>query len=223
MANNTIHLNDSAYDYLLKVGTRESDLERELRVTTHNATEWHIMQISPEQGAFMGMLVRIHGSKRALEVGTFTGYSALAVAQALPEDGELIACDVSEEWTSIGKPFWEKAGVAHKIDLRIRPAVETLDALLAEGQANTFDFAFIDADKSNYDVYYERCLALLRPGGLLTIDNVLWGGKVADESVQDEDTRAIRALNQKIIDDVRVDTCMTPIGDGVTLVVKRPE
>lgn len=223
MANNTIHLNDSAYDYLLRVGTRESDLERELRTTTHNATEWHIMQISPEQGAFMGMLVRIHGAKRALEVGTFTGYSALAVAQALPEDGELIACDVSEEWTAIGKPFWEKAGVAHKIDLRIRPAVETLDALLAEGQGNTFDFAFIDADKRNYDAYYERCLALLRPGGLLTIDNVLWGGKVADESVQDEDTRAIRALNLKIIDDTRVDTCMTPIGDGVTLVVKRPE
>ena len=179
------------------------------------------MQISPAQGAFMAFLVRLLGVKRALEVGTFTGYSALVVAEAMPKDGRLIACDVSEEWTAIGRPFWERAGVAEKIDLRLAPATETLDGLLAAGDAGAFDFAFIDADKANYDAYYERCLRLLRTGGVIGIDNVLWGGSVANEAANDADTLAIRALNAKVRDDTRVDLSMLPIGDGLTLVVKR--
>ena len=221
MSSHTIALTDAAYAYLLRQGTRESAAAKALRDETLRATRAHRMQISPEQGAFMALLVRILGAKRTLEVGTFTGYSALAVAEALPADGRVIACDVSAEWTAIGRPFWGRAGVADKIDLRLAPAVETLDALLAAGEAGRFDFAFIDADKANYDAYYERCLALLRAGGVIGVDNVLWGGRVADERANDEDTGAIRALNAKIRDDDRVDASMLPIGDGLTLARKR--
>ena len=221
MSSHTIDLTDALHQYLVRQGLRESEAARGLRAETLAATRWHVMQISPEQGAFMALLVRLLGARRAVEVGTFTGYSALVVAEALPADGRLVACDVSEEWTAIGRPFWERAGVAHKIDLRLRPAVETLDALLADGQSGAFDFAFIDADKANYDAYYERCLRLLRPGGVVGIDNVLWGGRVADAAVTDQDTAAIRALNAKVRDDARVHATMLPIGDGFTLALKK--
>ena len=221
MSSHTIDLTDTLHDYLLRVGTRESAVAEALRAETLAATPWHRMQISPEQGAFMALLVRLLGAKRTLEVGTFTGYSALVVAEALPADGKVVACDVSEEWTSVGKPFWERAGVADKIDLRLRPAVATLDELIAGGETDSFDFAFIDADKANYDAYYERCLLLLRKGGVIGVDNVLWGGRVADASANDEDTQAIRAVNEKIRADARVDATMLPIGDGLTLAMKR--
>ena len=220
MSSHTIELTDALHAYLLRNGTRESALAQALRAETIKATAWHPMQISPEQGAFMALLVRILGAKRTIEVGTFTGYSALVVAEALPPDGQVIACDVSDEWTAIGKPFWERAGVAGKIDLRLRPAVETLDALIEAGDAGTFDFAFVDADKANYDAYYERCLVLLRQGGVIGIDNVLWGGRVANDAVDDEDTQAIRALNAKVRADARVDVAMLPVGDGLTLARK---
>ena len=221
MSSHTIELTDTLHDYLLRVGTRESAVAQELRTATLAATSWHRMQISPEQGAFMALLMRLIGARRTLEVGTFTGYSALVVAEALPADGQVIACDVSDEWTAIGKPFWERAGVAGKIDLRLRSAVETLDSLIADGESGNFDFAFIDADKPNYDAYYERCLVLLRHRGVIGIDNVLWGGRVADENSADEDTQAIRALNAKVNADSRVDATTLPIGDGLTLAVKR--
>ena len=221
MSSHTIELTQTLYDYLLAIGTRESAVARDLRAHTLSATRAHRMQVSPEQGVFMQLLIRLLGARRTLEVGTFTGYSALVVAEALPDDGRLIACDVSGEWTAIGRPFWERAGVAGKIDLRLQPAVDTLDELIAAGDADSFDFAFIDADKANYDAYYERCLTLLRRGGVIGIDNVLWGGRVADERAQDEDTRAIRALNLKVNGDERVDAAMLPIGDGLTLALKR--
>jgi len=221
VSSHTINLTDTLHEYLLRVGARESEVAKELRAETLRATRWHPMQISPEQGAFMQLLVRLIGAKQTLEVGTFTGYSALVVAEALPADGRVIACDVSEEWTSVGKPFWERAGVAERIDLRLRPATETLDALIAEGRSGEFDFAFIDADKANYDAYYERCLRLVRVGGVIGIDNVLWGGRVVKRRANDEDTRAIRAVNEKVVADERVDVAMLPIGDGLTLAVKR--
>lgn len=221
MSSHTIQLTDALHDYLLREGLRESAAAAALRAETRAATRWHVMQISPEQGAFMAQIVRLIGARRAIEVGTFTGYSALVVAEALPADGSVVACDTSAEWTAIGRPFWERAGVADKIDLCLRPALDTLDALLAAGEAGRFDFAFIDADKPNYDAYYERCLRLLRPGGVVGIDNVLWGGRVADAAVDDEDTRAIRALNAKVRGDARVDAGMLPIGDGFTLAIKR--
>lgn len=203
-------------EYLLSVGARPSDVRLRLRDAT-SALSNAQMQISIEQGEFMHLLVGLIGARRCLEVGTFTGYSALVTAEALPDDGLLVCCDVSEEYTSVGRPFWDEAGVAHKIDLRIAPAVETLDALLDEGHAGTFDFAFIDADKSNYDAYYERALRLVRPGGVVGIDNTLWYGKVADPEVDDPDTVALRALNRKIHGDDRVDVVLLPIGDGLTL------
>ena len=221
MSSHTIQLTDALHDYLLREGLRESAAAAALRAETRAATRWHVMQISPEQGAFMAQIVRLIGARRAIEVGTFTGYSALVVAEALPADGSVVACDTSAEWTAIGRPFWERAGVADKIDLRLRPALDTLDALLAAGEAGRFDFAFIDADKPNYDAYYERCLRLLRPGGVVGIDNVLWGGRVADAAVDDEDTRAIRAVNAKVRGDARVDASMLPIGDGFTLAIKK--
>ena len=179
------------------------------------------MQIGPEQAQFMALLVELLGARNALEVGTFTGYSALAVALALPDDGRLVACDVSDEWTAIGRRYWEEAGVAHKIDLRLAPAVETLDDLLAEGWAGTFDFAFIDADKEGYDIYYERALELIRTGGLVALDNTLWEGKVVDSEVTDDDTVAIRAINSKLAGDERVTLSLLPVGDGLTLARKR--
>jgi predicted O-methyltransferase YrrM len=216
----TLTLTDALHDYVLAQGVRESDVARRLRAETATLPMAR-MQISPEQGALMQMLVRLLGARRALEVGTFTGYSALVVATALPEDGRLIACDVSEEWTRVARRYWEEAGVAGRIDLRLQPALATLDGLLADGAAGSFDFAFIDADKGNYDGYYERALRLLRVGGLAAIDNTLWSGAVVDAARDDDDTRAIRALNARIHADARVDVVLLPVGDGLTLARKR--
>jgi len=180
------------------------------------------MQISPEQGQFMALLVQLMGAKKTLEVGVFTGYSSLIVALALPPSGKVVACDVSEEYTAIARRYWQQAGVADKIDLHIAPAMDTLDRLLANGEAETFDFAFIDADKSSYDGYYERALQLVRPGGLIAIDNVLWSGRVADPKVQDNRTKTIRALNQKLHQDSRITLSLVPIADGLTLALKLP-
>ncbi|MCC6394095.1 MAG: class I SAM-dependent methyltransferase [Bryobacterales bacterium] len=179
------------------------------------------MQITVEQGALMGMLVRLLAARKALEVGVFTGYSSLSVARALPPDGRLIACDVSDEWTSIARRYWKEAGLHHKIELHLRPALETLDELLASGHAASFDFAFIDADKANYPNYYERALQLIRPGGLIAVDNVLWHSRVIDPSINDEDTRVIRAFNQTLTTDARVHHCLVPLGDGITLALKK--
>ncbi len=208
------------YEYLLKVSSRESALKRKLRAETAAMPEGR-MQISPDQGQFMALLIRLIGATRAIEIGTFTGYSAWCVAEALPDGGQLVACDMSEAWTTIGRRYWEQAGVAEKIDLRIGPASESLDELLEGGGAEAFDFAFIDADKANYDGYYERCLKLVRSGGLIVVDNALWGGRAMDESFQDEDTVAIRILNEKIRDDKRVDASLLSIGDGLYLARKR--
>jgi predicted O-methyltransferase YrrM len=206
--------------YIRSVTLREPEILKRLREETSKLPN-AMMQIGPEQGQFMGMLIRLLGAKLTLEVGVFTGYSSTAVALALPDDGRIVACDVSEEYTSIARRYWREAGVEHKIGLRLAPAVETLDGLLAEGKSGAFDFAFIDADKENYDRYYERALKLLRPGGLIAVDNVLWHGKVLDPSVQDADTRAIRALNEKLHGDERIMVSLLPIGDGLTLACKR--
>lgn len=207
-------------DYLRSVSLRETDLMRRLRDETASLP-YAQMQIAPEQGQFMALLVELMGARRALEVGVFTGYSSLAVARALPEDGRLIACDISEEWTTIARRYWAEAGVAHKIDLRLAPALQTLDGLLAEGQHNSFDFAFLDADKVSYADYYERMLELVRPGGLLLVDNVLWSGAVADPAVQDRDTLALRAFNQRLHQDQRISLSLLPLADGLTLARKR--
>ena len=220
MTRRTNHLPDDLYRYLLDVSVREADVLRRLREETATLPNAN-MQIGPEQGQFMGLLVELIGAKYALEVGTFTGYSALAVAMALPFDGRVIACDLSEEWTSIGRPFWEEAGQAHKIELRLGPAIDSLDGLLAQGRAGGFDFAFIDADKGGYAAYFERCLQLVRRGGLIAIDNTLWEGKVVDAEVTDEDTEAIRRFNEKLKDDERVSLSLVPIGDGLPLARKR--
>jgi caffeoyl-CoA O-methyltransferase len=219
MANRRTAIDDSLYDYVVAHGVREHPAQTGLREATRGQPHAG-MQIGPDQAQFLAMLARIGGFRRAIEVGVFTGYSALSVALALPHDGHLLACDVSEAYTAVGRPFWAAAGVAHKIDLRLAPAVDTLDAQLAAGAADSYDFAFIDADKSSYDAYYERCLRLLRRGGLIAIDNVLWGGSVA-RPADDADTRALQALNDKIHADERVDVVMLPIGDGVTLARKR--
>ncbi|MGF1466968.1 MAG: O-methyltransferase [Sandaracinaceae bacterium] len=220
MANRTLPMDDALHAYLLEVAVQEPPLLARLREETQAATEVPNMQIGPEQGAFMAWLVRLLGARRCLEIGTFTGYSALATALALPEDGLLVTCDVSEESTAIARRYWTEAGVADRIQLHLRPAEHTLDELIAGGQAGTYDFAFIDADKTHYDVYYEACLTLLRPGGVIAIDNVLWGGAVAKADKQDESTQAIRALNAKVGRDPRVDATLVPIGDGLFLVRK---
>ncbi len=220
MSSSTIVVNEKIDAYLLTHIRTESETAKALREATAPMPA-AMMQVSPLQGAFMSWFVNLLGVRHALEVGTFTGYSALCVAEALPEDGKLIACDVSEEWTRMAREYWERGGVAQKIDLQLRPAVETLDALIADGREGTFDFAFIDADKPNYDSYYERCLQLVRTGGVVAVDNVLWSGRVAQESASDESTRAIRALNDKIQLDERVSNVMLPIGDGLTLATKR--
>ena len=220
MANRSLALTDPLYDYLLQVSLREQPLLARLRQETQDMPEAG-MQIAPEQGQFMRLLVALTGARRCLEVGTFTGYSTLSVALALPDDGRIVACDISEAFTSVARRYWAEAKVADKIDLRIAPAMETLDALLADGQAGSFDFAFVDADKENYDGYVERALELIRPGGLLAVDNVLWNGAVIDPAEQDEDTRAIRALNDKLHGDERVELSLVPIGDGLTLARKR--
>ncbi len=208
------------YDYILANSLRDRDELKRLRQETQ-AMPMGGMQISPDQGQFMGLLVELIDAKRIVEVGTFTGYSSIAMALALPADGRLIACDVSDEFTSIARRYWQEAGVADKIELRLGPAVATLDEMLAAGEAGSFDMAFIDADKENYDAYYERCLQLLRLGGLILIDNVLWGGRPADANEQDESTAAIRALNAKIHADERVTASLLSIGDGLTLARKR--
>lgn len=220
MSNTLTPVDEALIGYLRQVSLRDSDVFHRLRLETQ-PMEWGRMQISPEQGQFMQLLVRMLGAKKTLEVGVFTGYSSLSVAAALPADGRIIACDVSEEWTSVARRYWAEAGVAHKIDLRLRPAKETLLALIAEGHAGTFDFAFIDADKENYDAYYELSLSLLRSGGLIAVDNVLWHGRVIDPAMNDAETTAIRALNQKLHKDQRVDVSMIPIGDGLYLARKR--
>jgi predicted O-methyltransferase YrrM len=215
-----LQMNDALDQYVRDVGTRMSPAQHGLRAATRGRRGAG-MQIGADQGQFMAFLIGVLGARRALEIGTFTGYSALSVAQALPADGTLIACDISTEYTDVGKPFWAEAGVAGKIDLRIGPAVVTLDSLIADGQAGRFDFAFIDADKSAYDAYVERCLVLVRPGGIIGVDNVLWSGAVLDEADQSEDTIALRKLNAKLHADARVDICLLPIGDGLTLLRRR--
>jgi predicted O-methyltransferase YrrM len=220
MSNRTLQMTDELYRYLLSVSLRESDVLRRLRQETAGLTGAG-MQISPEQGQFMTFLLRLMGAERTLEVGVFTGYSTLCTALALPKTGNVVACDVSEEWTAVARRYWREAEVDDRIDLRLAPAVETLDALLAEGRDNSFDFAFIDADKENYLNYYQRALALVRQGGVIAIDNVLWGGSVADPEDSDPSTVAIRELNQALHRDKRVDLTLLPIGDGLTLVSKR--
>ncbi|MCW6036317.1 class I SAM-dependent methyltransferase [Spirulina subsalsa FACHB-351] len=219
MTRKTLGLDESLYNYLLTVSLREPDILSQLRQETAQLPMAQ-MQIAPEQGQFMALLVQLIGAKKTLEVGVFTGYSSLVVALALPEDGHLIACDVSVEYTTMAQRYWQKAGVAHKIDLQLAPALDTLDQLLAQGEAETFDFAFIDADKSNYVNYYECCLKLLRPGGLMVVDNVLWSGRVANPEVQDNRTNAIRAFNRHVHQDSRVALSLIPLADGLTLVRK---
>ena len=219
MPKQTLGLEKSLYDYLLSVSLREPTILSQLRQETAQMPR-SIMQISPEQGQFMALLVKLIGAKKTLEVGVFTGYSSLVVALALPADGKIVACDVSEEYTSVARRYWQQAGVADKIDLHIAPALETLDNLLTAGEAGTFDFAFIDADKGNYDNYYERSLELIRPGGLIALDNVLWSGKVADTEIQDNQTNKIRALNRKLHQDSRITLSLVPIADGLTLAMK---
>jgi predicted O-methyltransferase YrrM len=220
MANQTLHLDEKLYSYFGNVAYREPQILGQLRERTAKVTGAE-MQIGPEQGALMAMLVKMSGARKILEIGTFTGYSSLAMALALPSDGRLIASDVSEEWTGIAREFWQKAGVASRISLLLKPGSETIGGLIAAGEASSFDLVFIDADKANYDRYYEGGLVLLRQGGTLMIDNVLWGGDVADPAKNDADTSALRALNAKIKADNRVDHCMIPIGDGLTLARKR--
>ncbi|WP_395703582.1 class I SAM-dependent methyltransferase [Aquabacterium sp.] len=212
-------MDDTLYDYVVRHSVREHPAQAALRAAT--AAHPHAgMQIGPDQGQLMALLVKLVGARRCIEIGVFTGYSALSVALALPDDGRLLACDINDAYTAIGQPFWQQAGVAHKIELRLAPAVQTLDAELAAGRAGTVDFAFIDADKTSYAAYCERCLQLLRPGGLIAIDNTLWGGSVARPATTD-DTRALQRLNEQLHGDERIDLSLLAIGDGLTLARKR--
>jgi predicted O-methyltransferase YrrM len=217
MTRNTM-LTDAVERYV-DAHTRETPLAAELRKETMRRPDGQMMT-PPDVAAMLAFLARTVGAKRAIEVGTFTGYGSLAIASALPEDGKLICCDISEKWTAIGKRYWQRAGVAARIDLRLAPATETL-AKLAASEAGRFDFAFIDADKGGYDAYYELCLTLMRPGGVIALDNMLWYGAVADRRVKDADTKALRALNDKIAKDERVDACLLTVGDGVMVARKR--
>ncbi len=219
MSRKTLPMTDALHDYLLAVSLREPDVLRRLREETA-AHPRAGMQLAPEQGQFLGLLVRLLGATKTLEVGVFTGYSALCVALALPPAGRIVACDINEEWTATARRYWAEAGVAGKIDLRLAPALQTLDRLLDGGEAGTFDFAFIDADKENYAGYYERALRLVRPGGLIAVDNTLWGGRVADPAADDETTRAVRAFNERLRRDDRVTLSLLPLGDGLTLALK---
>jgi predicted O-methyltransferase YrrM len=221
MSNQSIGLSDNLYQYLVANSVREPEILQQLREETARHPLVN-MQISPEQGQFMGLLVQLIGAKKCLEVGVFTGYSALAVALNLPEDGRIVACDVSAEFTTIARKYWQAGGVNSKIDLQIAPALETLDRLLANGEAGTFDFAFIDADKNNYAAYYDRCWQLVRQNGLILVDNVLWYGRVADPTMADDQrTQAIHTLNQQIYHDDRVQISLIPIGDGLTIARKK--
>ena len=219
MTGKTIGLEGRLYDYYAAHAYREPEILKELRAETARLGGLAQMQIGPEQGAFMAMLVKLMGAKRILEVGTFTGYSSLAMA--LTGDVKIVAADVSKEWTNVARKYWKKAGVDDRIELRLGPAAETLEELLKAGEASHFDLMFIDADKASYDIYYEGGLKLLRAGGVMLIDNVLWSGSVADPSIKDEDTSALRALNKKIMADTRVDLVMVPICDGVTMARKK--
>jgi predicted O-methyltransferase YrrM len=219
MAGRYLHLDDKLFDYVVAHSVREHPAQAALREATRNHPHAG-MQISPDQGQLMALLVRLLGARRTIEIGVFTGYSALCVALALPEDGRVLACDINDEYVGVGRPHWQAAGVAHKIDVVLGPALQTLDARLAAGEAGQYDFAFIDADKTGYDAYYERCLQLLRAGGLVAIDNVLWSGAVA-QPARDTDTAALQALNDKLHADARVDLAMVAISDGITLARKR--
>ena len=215
----TLQIDDRLFAYVQAHGVREHPAQTALRAAT--AAHPHAgMQIGADQGQLMALLVRLLDARRTIEIGTFTGYSALTVALALPDDGRVLACDINDDYTRIGRPFWAQAGVAHKIELVLAPARDTLDARLAAGEAAAYDFAFIDADKVNYDVYYERCLALVRPGGLIALDNTLWSGAVA-RPAEDADTAALQALNAKLRDDPRVDLALLTVGDGLSLARKR--
>ena len=220
MSTRTVPLTDALYQYLLEASLREHDVLRKLRLETASHPESK-MQIAPDQGQFMGALVRLMGARKTLEVGVFTGYSSLAVALALPPEGRMIACDVSKEFTAIARKYWREAGIADKIDLRIGPADETLAELIEQGYGSTFDFAFIDADKEGYDGYYEQALQLVRPGGLILIDNVFRGGEVIDPAVTSSGTKSIRALNAKMRTDDRVHISMVAVGDGLTLAIRK--
>ncbi len=220
MSRQTLTLTEPLARYVFDHSLREPEIMRKLRdetATYPNAG----MQIAPEQGQFMALLVRLLGARKTLEIGVFTGYSALAVALALPEDGRVVACDVSEEYTTVARRYWREAGVERKIALHLAPATQTLDALIAGGEAGSYDFAFIDADKERYDDYYERSLTLLRKGGLIMLDNMLQEGKIADLSISTPSLVAIRALNAKLHGDSRVDLSLLPLADGVTLARKR--
>ncbi|MGH7558729.1 MAG: class I SAM-dependent methyltransferase [Gemmatimonadota bacterium] len=220
MTRRTIELTDELYAYLLSVSLREPEVLRRLREETAEHPKAQ-MQISPEQGQFMAFLMRLIDARRTVELGVFTGYSALSAALALPPDGEVVACEIDEEYAAIARGWWEEAGVDLKIDLRLGPALETLDGLLASGEADAFDFAFVDADKENYSAYYERCLRLVRPGGLILFDNTLWGGAVVDPEVTDATTEALRALNVLLHQDERIDLSLLPVADGLTLARRR--
>jgi caffeoyl-CoA O-methyltransferase len=220
MSSRNNNISDELNDYIQANSLRDRPELKALRDVTADMPNAG-MQISPDQGQLMALLVKATGARKAIEVGTFTGYSALVVASALPEDGTLVACDVSEEFTSVGRSHWERAGVASKIDLRLGPAVKTLDAMIAAGEAGQYDMAFIDADKENYLNYYERCLTLLRPGGLILFDNMLWGGRAANPKENDVATKAIRALTRTLHADERIDVSLLPVGDGLSLAVKR--
>ena len=220
MSHFSIQLTPELHQYLQSVSVRDQEVLNALQEETARE-EFARMQISPEQGQLMALLIKILGAERTIEIGVFTGYSTLCVAQALPDHGQIVACDIDDRCTNIARRYWKQAGVAHKIHLHLAPALQTLDQLLIEGQQDRFDFAFIDADKENYQNYYERCLTLIRPGGLIAADNVLWGGSVIDSTKQDADTRAIRFFNQQLRDDKRIDLSMIPIGDGLTLARKR--
>ena len=220
MTNRSLNLDDALYQYLLDVSLRESPLLKRLREETAQlpTARW---QIAPEQGQFMALLVQISGARKILEIGTFTGYSALCMAQAMPADGRLICCDLPGEYNTIAERYWHDAGVAERIDLRLAPALETLSALERGGQSESFDLIFIDADKANYRVYLEHALVLVRQGGLILFDNVLWSGRVLDQSPESADTRAIQALNRGLLRDSRIDLSLLPLGDGLTLCRKR--
>ena len=222
MTNRTIPLTDALYDYLIDVSLREPPALRTLRDETLRMSE-RSMQIAPEQGQFLALLARLVDARRCIEVGVFTGYSSLVTALALPDDSRIVACDVSEEWTAIARRHWRAAGVEHKVDLRLAPALETLDAMLAAGEQGRYDLAFVDADKTGYLAYFERCLALLRPGGIVLFDNTLWSGRVADPEVGDDETVALRHFNESLHRDERIDLSLVPIGDGLTLARKRTD
>lgn len=219
MSRKTFTLTEELRDYLLSVSLREPEILAKLRKETESFDQAS-MQISPEQGQFMALLVQLIQASKVIEIGVFTGYSSLVVALALPANGKLIACDVSDEWTAVARRYWNDAGVLHKIDLRIAPAIETLETLLADGEEGTFDLAFIDADKKNYIAYYEATLRLIRPGGLILVDNVLWSGRVADPTNDEQDTLAIRYFNMQLKDDKRITLSLLPIGDGLTVAMK---